>query len=86
MDKFWEELHAETSWWKWDMQSVSHQKGKEIMSLFEKFVAEGNDDELAKAGAMLDKGFTAEAKAETMQQEREEVYAALLLGRTLERL
>ena len=34
-------------------------------------------DELAKAGATLDEGYMAEAKAETMQQEREEVYAAL---------
>ena len=32
---------------------------------------------MAKAGAILDKGFMAEARAETMQQEREEVYAAL---------
>ena len=42
------------------------------MSQFEKFVAEGNEkaDELAKAGAMLDEGFMAEAKAETMQQEK----------------
>ena len=28
-------------------------------------------------GAMLDEGFMAEARAETMQQKREEVYAAL---------
>ena len=34
-------------------------------------------DELAKAGAMLDEGFMAEARAKTMQQEREDVYAAL---------
>ena len=49
------------------------------MSHFEKFVTAGNEkaDELAKAGAMLDEGFMAEARAETMQQEREEVYAAL---------
>ena len=49
------------------------------MSLFEKFVAEGNEkaDELAQAGAMLDEGFKETAGAETMQQEREEVYAAL---------
>ena len=53
-------------------------KEKENMSLFEKFVTEGNEkaDELAKAGAMLEEGFMAEARAETMQQEREEVYAA----------
>ena len=49
------------------------------MSQFEKFVAEGNEkaDELAKAGAMLDEGFLTEAKAESMQQKREDVYAAL---------
>ena len=48
------------------------------MSHFEKFVTEGNEiaDELAKAGAMFDEGFTAEARAKTIQQEREEVYAA----------
>ena len=49
------------------------------MPKFERFVAEGNEkaDELPKAGAMLDEGLMAEAEAETMQQEREEVYAAL---------
>ena len=49
------------------------------MSHFEKFVTEGikKADELAKAGDMLDEGFVAEARAETMQQEREEVHAAL---------
>ena len=31
-----------------------------------------------KAGAMLDEGFVAEAKAEAMKNEREQVYAALL--------
>ena len=54
-------------------------KEKKNMSQFEKFVTEGNEnaDGLAKAGAMLDEGYMAEAKAETVQQEREEVYAAL---------
>ena len=33
---------------------------------FERFVAEGN--ELAKAGAMLDEGFMAEARAEAMRK------------------
>ena len=49
------------------------------MSQFEKFVTEGAEkaDGLAKAGAMLDEGFATEARAETMQQEREEVSAAL---------
>ena len=51
-------------------------KGKENTSHFEKFVTEGNEkaDELAKE---LDGGFMAEARPETMQQEREEVHAAL---------
>ena len=49
------------------------------MTKLERFVTEGNGkaDELAKAGAMLDEGLWAEARAETMRQEREEVYAAL---------
>ena len=36
-------------------------KGKEKMTKFERFVTEGNEmaDELARAGAMLDKGFMA---------------------------
>ena len=53
--------------------------GNKQMSHFEKFVTEGNEkaDELAKTGAMLDEGFIAEARATTVQQEREEVYAAL---------
>ena len=44
----------------------------------EKFVTEGNGkaDELAEEGALLNEGFMAEARANTMQQEREEVYAA----------
>ena len=50
-------------------------KEKEKCRQFEKFVTEGNEkaDELAKEGALLDGGFL----ADTMQQEREEVYAAL---------
>ena len=45
------------------------------MSQFEKFVTDGNEkaDQLAKAGAMLDEGFMAQARAKTVQQEREEV-------------
>ena len=52
---------------------------KKKMSQFEKFVTDGNEkaDELAKAEAMLDEGFMAEMRAKTVQQEREEVYAAL---------
>ena len=41
------------------------------MSQFERFATEGNEkaDELARAGAILDAGFMAEARAETVQQE-----------------
>ena len=48
-------------------------KDKKDMSLFEKFVTDGNEkaDELAQAGAILDKGFMAEMRATTVQQERE---------------
>ena len=49
------------------------------MSHFGKFVTEGNEkaDDLAKEGAMLDEGFMPVAGAKAVQQEREEVYAAL---------
>ena len=49
------------------------------MTQRERFVTEGNEKayELAKAGAMLDEGFMAEARAKTMQQEREEMFSAL---------
>ena len=52
---------------------------KKEMSHFEIFVTEGNEkvDEVAKAGAILDEEFLAEARAKTVQHEREEVYAAL---------
>ena len=57
-------------------------KEKKDMSHFERFVPESNEkaDELTKAGAMLDEGFMAEARVVTMQQEREDVYAALQYG------
>ena len=44
-----------------------------------KHVTDGNEkaDELAKEGAMRDEGFMARTRAKTVQQEREEVYAAL---------
>ena len=49
------------------------EKDKKEMSHLEKFITYGNGkaDELAKAGAMLDEGFMAEARANTAQQERE---------------
>ena len=70
-------------------------KEKKDMAQFEKFITEGNEkaDELAKGGALLDTGFMAEARTETMQQEREEgarrfaVCGQLpLLGRRMEGL
>ena len=50
-------------------------KDKKYMTQFEKFATEGNEkaDELAKAGTMLDEGFMTEARAKTVQHEREEV-------------
>ena len=52
---------------------------KEMSHFLKKFVTDGNEkaDELAKEGAMLDEGFLAEKRAKTVQQEREEVYAAV---------
>ena len=55
------------------------EKDKQHMSLFEKFVTEGNAnaDEVAKDGAMLDGGEVAQIRASTVQQRREEVCAVL---------
>ena len=49
-------------------KGATHEQTKEHISQFERFVTEGNEkaDELAKAGAMLDEGFMAEARAKTM--------------------
>ena len=49
------------------------------MSHFEKLVTDGNEkaDQLAKARAILDEGFMAQVRANTVQQEREEVFSAL---------
>ena len=79
----WEELHLLMS--KGILVEAKHvkahrtKKDQKEMSHFEKFVTEGNEkaDELAKAGALLDEGFMAETRAKTVQQEREEVCAAL---------
>ena len=78
--KIWEELDLLVS--KEFSVEVEHvkahrtKKDKKKMSMFEKFVTEVNEtaDDLAKAGAILDEGFMAEARVERMQQEREEVY------------
>ena len=58
---------------------TAQKKDKKEMSNFEKLVTEGNEkaDELAKVGATLDEGLMAEIRAKTVQQEREEVHAAL---------
>ena len=62
--------HVEAHRTKKENKEVSH---------CENFVTEGNEkaDELSKAGAILDGGFMAEARAETLKKEGEEVYAAL---------
>ena len=48
------------------------------MTLFKRCVTEGHEraDELAKDGAMMDGGDVAQIRASTVQQKREEVYAA----------
>ena len=60
------------------LKRTAQKKDKKDMSPFEKFVTDGHEkaDELAKAGAMLDEGFMVQTRATTVQQEREEVYAA----------
>ena len=66
-------VEREILWWNWSMsRRTAQKKDKKEMSLFEKFITEGNEkaDELAKAGAMLDEGFMAVARAKTVQQER----------------
>ena len=76
--KNWEELHELVK--RGILVEVEHVKAHrtkretEKMTKLERFVTEGNEkaDELAKAGAMLDERFMAEAKAETVRQEREE--------------
>ena len=81
--KIWEKLQLLAS--KDILVEMEHveahraEKEPKEMSHFEKFVTVGNvkADELAKAGAMLDEGFMAQTRAKTVQQEREEVYAAL---------
>ena len=52
---------------------TAQRRTKKEVSNFDKFVTEGNEkaDELAKVRGMLDERFMAEARAETIQQERE---------------
>ena len=81
--KMWEKLHLLTP--KEILVKVEHvkahrtKKDEQDMSHFERFVTDGNEeaDELAKKGALLDQGFVAETRAKTIQQEREDVFAAL---------
>ena len=58
-----EVVHVEAHRTKKEKKEVSH---------CENFVTEGNEkaDELSKAGAILDGGFMAEARAETLKKER----------------
>ena len=81
--KIWEGLQLSTS--KEILMEVEHvkahrtEKDEKEMSHFEKFVTEGNEkaDEKAQEGALLDEGVMAQVRAKTVQQEREEIYAAL---------
>ena len=68
--------------WRWKRSMsrlTARSKKRKRCRALKKFVTGGNEkaDELAKELAMLDKGFITEARAKTMQLEREEVYAAL---------
>ena len=96
--KMWEELHELVK--RGILVEVERvkahrtKKEKENMTQLESFVTEGNEkaDGLAKGGAMLDEGFMAEARAETVKQERGGVCSFAvcgqlpLLGRGMERL
>ena len=65
----------EMLWLKWSMSKHTVQRNKrKICRTLKIFVTEGNEkaDEFANSGAILDEGFMAEARSETMQQEREE--------------
>ena len=81
--KSWEELHERVK--RGILVEVAHAKAhrtkkeKEKMTQLERVVIEGNEkaDEQAKAGAMLDDGFTADVRTDAIKQGREEVYAAL---------
>ena len=81
--KIWEDLQelVEASQWKWHMCRHTVRRKKK-MTKIERFVTEGNEKavELAKAGAMLDEGFMAEARAKTLQQERGCVRSLAICG------
>ena len=87
--RFWIKFLGRTTWsGRWcilvEVEHVGtpHEERKNDMSHFEKFITEGNEkaDELATGGALLDKEFMKEARAETLQQERDKVYAAAVCG------
>ena len=61
------------------MQAHRTKKEMQQVSVFERFIAKGNEksDEFAQEGAMIDGGLMAQVRASTVQQEREEGYAAL---------
>ena len=69
-----EELHCLNS--KEMVVEVEHVKAHRT-EMDNKHVVNEKADELSKEGAMWDEGFVAQARANTVQQEREEVYAAL---------
>ena len=59
------------------------EKERQHVSLVDKFIAEGSEkaDELAQERAMLDGGFMAQARASTIQQERErEHFGRFIIG------
>ena len=67
---------------------IAQKRIRKRCRFFEKFVTEGNEnaDELAKTRAMSAERFMAEARAKTMQQEREVRSQLSLFGGRMERL
>ena len=90
--KNWEELQLSAS--REISVEVEHvkadrtKKDKKDMSHFDKFVTEGTEkaDELAKAGAMLDEGFMAEARTKDGAARERASGQLSLLGGGMERL
>ena len=68
------EFIKKAHWWRSSTSNKAHRYKKEMqqMSLFERFIAEGNEkaEEIAKEGAMLDGGNMAQVRVSTVQQER----------------
>ena len=91
--KICDELHGMVE--RGILVEVEHVKAHRTMKEKEHMSTEGNEkaDDMAEARAMLDEGFMAEARAETIQQESEEGVHSLavcrqlpLPGRGMERL